>query len=93
MYTICEVTCCAENRAGTPSDFNAGFGEHSHAVSAGYQFSAKLLFELADLHGERRLTDSTLFCRPTEVAMSGQCIEVPKLPKGKHIDNSPGTSI
>jgi len=25
--------------------------------------------------------------------MSGQCIEVPKLPKGKHIDNSPGTSI
>jgi hypothetical protein len=92
-YTICEVTCCAENRAGAPSNFNTGLGEHSHAVAARYQFSAELLFEFVDLHGDRRLTDCTLFRRPTEVPMSGQCIEVPKLPKGKHIDNSPGTSI
>jgi hypothetical protein len=93
MYTICEVTGCAENRAGTPSDFNAGFGEHRHAVSARHQLSAKLLFKFANLHREGRLTDRTLICRPTEAPMSGQCIEVPKLPKGKHIDNSPGTSI
>jgi hypothetical protein len=43
------------------------------------------MFELADLHGHCRLTDSTFFRCPTEISMSSQRVEISKLPKGKHI--------
>jgi hypothetical protein len=47
------------------------------------------LLEVADLHGERRLTNCTFFRCPNEVPMASQCVEVSKLPKGKHADNLP----
>ena len=89
-YTICEITRGAENRAGAPSDFSTGLGEHGGALTPRHQLRPELMFELADLHGERGLTDRTFFRRPTEVPMSGQCVEIPKLPKGQHVDSYPG---
>jgi hypothetical protein len=45
------------------------------------------VFEFADLHGKSWLTYRTLFRRPTEAPMSGQCVEVAKLSKSQHVDS------
>jgi hypothetical protein len=92
-HRIYEVTCCAEDRTSAPSNFSAGFSERGHALATRYQFRAKLMLELLDLHGQCGLTDCTFFCCPTETPMPSQRIQVSKLPKGKHIDNSPDGSI
>ena len=83
-HTICEVARGTEDRSGALSDLEAGFGEHDGALTALHQFCAKVAFQLADLHGERRLAYRTFFRRPTEMPMSGERIEIPELPKGQH---------
>ncbi len=55
--------------------------------SSSRRLRPELVFELADLHGERGLTHPTFFRRPPEIPMSGQCVEIPKLPKGQHVDH------
>jgi hypothetical protein len=85
-HAFYEVACCAEDRAGASSNLSAGFSKDGHALATRYQLRAEFMFELADLHGEGRLTDCTLFRCPTEVPMTGQRIEVSKLPKREHVD-------
>ena len=76
-YTICEVTCGAEDRADASSDFSAGLGEYGGALTPRHQLRAELMFKVADLHGERGLTHRTFFRGPTEISMSGQRVEIP----------------
>ena len=82
-HTICKVTRCAEDRAGASGDFSARLSEQGDTLTARHQLGPDLVFELADLHGERGLTHRTFFRRPTEASVSGQCVEVAKLPKGQ----------
>ena len=64
---------------------NAGcrLSEQGDTSTARHQLPAELMFEFADLHGERGLTHRAFFQRPTEASVSGQCVEVAKLPKGQ----------
>jgi hypothetical protein len=43
-------------------------------------------FQIADLHGERRLGDCARLRRAAEMAEAGQCVEIVKLPQGVHVD-------
>ena len=76
-YTICEITCGAEDRADASSDFGTGLGEYGSALTPRHQLRSELMFEFADLHGERGLTHRTFFRRPTKISMSGQCVKIP----------------
>ena len=76
-YTICEVTCSAEDRADASSDFSTGIGEYGDALTPRHQFRPELVFEFADLHGERGLGHRTFLRRPTKISVSGQSVEIP----------------
>ena len=91
FHTTHQVMRGAEDRAGAPRDFNTGLGKRGSAVTPRHQLYSELVFEFADLHGKSWLTYRTLFRRPTEAPMSGQCVEVAKLSKSQHaIAISPG---
>ena len=84
VHAIRKVTCGTEDRASASSNFGAGLGEHGDALTAVHQLRSELVFKFADLHGKRGLTYGTFFRRPPEMPMSGECVQVAKLPKGQH---------
>jgi hypothetical protein len=73
-----------EHLLGAPRHLDADVGEGRLSRAAFDQFNIELFFEIANLHGERRLADRTGFRRTAEMPMPGESVEISKLSQGDH---------
>ncbi len=69
-----------------PRDLQPDFGQHDLAGTPLHQFHPELLFEILDLHRQRRLRDGTRLRGAAEVPMLGQRAEIAQLLQGDHCD-------
>lgn len=69
---IDEIAGGGENLFGALGHFQPGVGERDVVRAALNQLDADLALELAHLHGQRRLTDRAIICRPPEMPVTGE---------------------
>ena len=81
---IDDVAGFAEHAGGAAGDLAAGFGEQDPAAAALDQLDAELLFQLLDLHRERRLGHRALLRRLAEMLQPGDGIEIAELLERDH---------
>ena len=62
-----DVAGIAQHAGGAAGDIAAGFGQHHAAAAALDQLHAERLFQLLDLHRERRLGDGAMLRRLAEM--------------------------
>jgi len=81
---IDEVARGREHLLAAPRHLDADIGESCLAGPALDQFHIELPFQVANLHGKRRLANGTGFRCPAEMTVARNCVEIAKLPKGDH---------
>ena len=71
---------------GALHHFDAERGQRHVALTPLHQIGAQFLFEVADLHRQRRLRHGTGLRRPAEMPVLRQSAEISQLPQGDHVD-------
>ena len=81
---IDEVARGRKHLLAAPRHLDANIGESRLAGPALDQFDIELLFQVANLHGKRRLANRTGFRRPAKMTVARNRVEIAKLPKSDH---------
>ena len=66
--------------------FQPRVGERDVVGAAFHQLGADLALELAHLHGQRRLTNRAIVCRPSEMPVASKRSQITQLTQSNHID-------
>src|SRR6516225_5834951 len=88
LGVIEQVTHRSKDRAPTPHDLLALFGQLDARLAPLYEANLQLILELLDLHAECRLGDSAILRRLAEMPRRRQGFEITQLAEGHHSDNS-----
>ena len=75
------LTDAIEDAAGVAEEALAGSGQRHSALAALQEAHADLLFEVADLHRQRRLADMQPRCGAREVQFLSDCDEITQMPE------------